>query len=728
MSPTGNHGRAWVMSFLVLVCALVLPQCLLLPERGFVGTESGNQKPVARVTQGVLLDSTDVGAQVHFYWFGADNDGVVRWFEWAIDDTVLESDWHRTERFDAVIPFQAADAAGGNQFHQWHRFFLRAVDDDNSRSVADERYFNSVTIAPQTEIVNPVPSATARWASTLRITWRGEDPDGSRADRLPEWFEYKQVLFPGAVDPGNLDAIRRVFRDSTNQFYSALNRNDFPAEGDYYQQARRAWVRVPASTNSVWLREMLVGRKYGFAVRAIDEAGAVEPQLDWDNWAIFEVQNKNVEVYLSEPSLGVLRFNSKAYDTWEVSVAPEQMIRFRWVGDATASGSQPGPSNYGFDVPDPEDPLEPDRAIDGRGGWIGWGERSLMIAPVSFPREDEGVTHHFYLKMRDISGMSETETRCHVAITVARLSFIRKFLLVDDVRYAPRGCASSNKPSDEVSDAYVDRIMATIDDYLPPAEERGGFDVFGRGDSEARAVIPDAFLDTLGLYQTVIWVTGSSDNTGFTIAGRSGDLARYRGAGGNLLLLCYEGPVTGITKFFPANSEDPKCAYEGLSVTEIWTRFSFLYQALHLTGCVDKPRNNIDQTTLDRNSLVSAEDPTGRYPTLWLDWTSWGCTARGVWQYEALWPNTNDPSEIPWYDLEPGLEVLYRGRTLRNGASLDRLPVAWRTFATQQDSLSGTYPGRVVVFAFHPFFFQEASVTSAMSLALQWLVTGSDFN
>jgi hypothetical protein len=357
----------------------------------------------------------------------------------------------------------------------------------------------------------------------------------------------------------------------------------------------------------------------------------------------------------------------------------------------------------------------------------------LMQNAVAFTREQEGETHHFYLKMRDISRMEATETRCHVALTVARLSFIRKFLMLDDLREVPTGCRQGSRPTDAQADAYLRRIMSATADFLPPGEQPGTFNVFGPGDTEVRAKLPDAFLDTLGIYQNVIWDCGSLQETGLYVDltwTKREHVARYRGAGGNLLFMIYRGPVTVITGVWPPTADAEKCPFTGLSTTEPWTRFSFLWQALHLRDCVDKPRTKPDQTTMDRNTMAAARAENGLYQDLTLNWAAFNCsggTTRGIREYECLWPNTSDPDEIPWFEREEGMQILYRGETYRRGQKLDGLPVAWRTFATREDSLQGITPGRTVVFAFHPYYFYEAGVQQAMTLALQWLVTGSEF-
>ncbi|MBM3316467.1 MAG: hypothetical protein FJY75_01315 [Candidatus Eisenbacteria bacterium] len=719
-------GRAGA-ALLGLAALLVLPQCLFFPESGFVGQPARNQAPMVKITGGVLMDSLDTQARVRFYWFGADNDGVIRWFEWAIDDTVSEAGWTRTTDYDAVISFEASTRRSGTDFSGWHTFYVRSVDNDYARSRADKRFFNANTIAPRTQIVKPAPYYGAQWASTLRITWLGEDPDGSRADKQPSAFEYKLILFEGSVNPGDLTGIRQRFATFPNQLLDSLRVQDYPDDPAYFAAARRAWIRVPGAVNYRWLRNLTPGRKYGFAVRAIDESGAVEPELGWHNWAIFDVQDRVIDVFLSEPSLGVRRFKSSVYDTWEVSVAPEQRIRFRWVGDASGSGTEAGPCNYGLNIPEPDEEI--DKSVDGIGGWIGWAARTQMVQSIAFPRADEGMTHNFYFKMRAVSMMQETETKCHVAITVSRLSFNRRFLFVDDQRRAPRGCLfNTPKPDDGQSDALLVRLMNGVADYLPAGEQPGVYEAYGPRDESSSPALPQNqdFLSVLGTYQTVIWDMGTTGANLYSIVAERGDLSRYRGAGGNLLMLMDQGTIGPLVKNFQPGDPDPYCPATGLATTSLWNVFSFPYVHLWLRGCVDMPRNIYGDLAYRRMSMIGAKAEKSLYPDLYLDWSRWGCTNQGVWHYEALWPGTVDPTEIPWYEREAGLEILYRVRTFQSGSRLHDLPVAWRTFPTREDSLAGVSPGRAVVFNFHPWFFDEPSMTGAATLALRWLVTGSD--
>ena len=730
------------------LAALLLPGCLLVPESGLIGEPTPNHPPFCRITGGVLIDTDDPAqaahepARVHFYWFGSDDDGLIRYFEWAIDDTISADAWKRSEQYDETIPFPAVRQQAGSDFAEWHTFFVRAVDNEFSRSRPDARFFSAHTIAPDAEIILPLQHSgqNLQWSRTVKITWKGDDLDASRPDRLPAWFEYKWVRIEEAFDRTNLPQIRRIFAEAPNEFLlDSLHASDFPpGHPEYFAAALKQWVRVPGTTTETWLEDMIPDHKYGFVVRAVDEAGAVEPNLNWDNWTIFTTRDQNILVYLSEPYLGWHLFTTAEYTTWDVSVAPEQRFRFEWHGDASGAGTEPGPSNYGFDIPHPES--EDEQAFDGIGGWIGWGERRRLERAMYFPRSEEGSTHHFYLKMRDVSGVEGTETSGHVQLRVARFSFHRKFLLVDDIwgpvegGATPKSCGSWS-PSDAQLDAWHTDVFAAMNDHLAPGDRPEHLDMFGPGDVRNGILGNESYLDTLGQYQTLIWSAAYPGvENGLMLLGRSRELAHYVGAGGNLLLLCYEGPVSAIGQNFGLGDTEEKCPSETFSLSEIWDHYSLLYQQFHLRACVDKPRGSVlpqDWWRFREATLIGARAERSIYPDLDLDWDLWDCTGAsqpgGIMQYEVLWDDLADPDVRPWYEREDGLEVLYRSRTYAPGSRLDDRPIAWRTSATSEDRAMGISPGRIVVFAFHPYYFERMAVKSAMTLALEWAVTGRDY-
>jgi hypothetical protein len=564
----------------------------------------------------------------------------------------------------------------------------------------------------------------ARWAATLRMSWLGEDLDAAAADNLPAEYELKHVINPG-IDPTRQEEVERLFRDSRNLLL-APREEDYPAENpEYFEQAQRAWKRVPGSVSEQWISGMAIGSAYGFAVRAIDEAGAVEQKFRRnENWVFFQVRDALITVVIYEPSMGARRYDSPEFGTpWEVTIAPDQRFRFRWVADATASGTEPGPCNYGFNVPDPGDPTEPFRATDGMGGWIGWAPRSQMQEAMSFPA-DGPKEHYFYLKMRDISNRRETETKCVVRISIAEFAFTKKFLVVDDQRRRPQNPNPDAIPNDDAAeDAWRSRVLRSMGDFLPLGEEPGVHAVFPDEATSPTIEIPDDFLSTLGEYRTVIWDCAGGDLVGLVPAARDMLLSRYLGAGGNLLLFTWVGPVTKITGAFSERATAPKEPRpDDLSPDQAWNQFGFLWQHLHLRGAVDKPRG--PDLARDRRSLVRAVSVDPAYPDIALDYARWGGTlgARGSHYFECLVPTPSQQGVEPWYEREDGLEPIYAAGCWTDiGHDLNDRPIAWRTFATEEDTRLGLERGRIVCFAFHPYFFDEVATETASSQALYWL-------
>jgi hypothetical protein len=719
-----------------VLLAILNCQCILIPEDSFSGDMTENQRPSVSITGGVLEDNVDLDRnRVHFYWSGADEDGVVRWFEWAVDDTISEHAWRRATVFDDWV-FTLAPNPGEDGFTDWHTFYIRAVDDDYARSRPETRFFNSHTIAPISKIEKPEIVDNAHWARTLRIMWSGLDDDAASADKAPAYYEVKHVHAAG-VDVTRPEQVERLFEEGRNLLLSP-KADSLPGDTTsiYHERARRAWKRVPGTVTEQLLKDMTGGAKYGFVVRAIDEAGAVERGFYAErkrNWVVFTARNAQILVTVFEPAMGRRNFDASEYgEPWKVTVTPNQRFRFQWIADASASGTDPGPCNYGFDIPDPDDPNEPFRAADGMGGWIGWAPRQQMNAAVSFTL-DGPRTHYFYLKMRDVSGKADTETKCIIQIDLVQFGFTRKFMVVDDQRLRPlRQWDNAVRATDEVEDPWRDGVLASMVDFLPMGEDPRQFSTFKKEDNSDAYDIPDGFLSTLGEYQTVIWDCAhglSNDKPNpFSEAATSMVLSNYVGAGGNMLIFCWVGPVSKITRSFVEGPMGP--SPDDVSDAQAWNRFGFLWQYLHLRGPVDKP-SEADRN-VGRESLVRAVSADPAYPDIPLDYARWGYDPmhpddkRGDHFFECLVPDPLKLGMAPWYEREEGLEAIYTARCHTDiNHNLNDKPITWRTFATQEDLQAGLRRGRIVCFAFHPFYYSSGSTEAAVSQSLMWLTTGA---
>ena len=128
--------------------------------------------------------------------------------------------------------------------------------------------------------------------------------------------------------------------------------------------------------------------------------------------------------------------------------------------------------------------------------------------------------------------------------------------------------------------------------------------------------------------------------------------------------------------------------------------------------------------------MVRATAANPLYPDLPFDFSRWefGSFVESALQsYECLYETSTDQTIIPWYDREEGLEILYTTETWRAKQKISGTPVAWRTFVTPEDRAAGLDRGRVVCFAFHPYYFEPVATQGAMTLAINWLATGNEY-
>lgn len=217
----------------------------------------------------------DLGAvyEVEFSWTAYDADGRVDHFLYCVDPEDLAgtgATWHTTKADSVTLTFQdgtfeateAMEEFGADPRQiggEYHAFVIKAVDDMGAESVPDYVAFNSSTICPRTSILAPPPVGElgdcrlVRQEVGLWVTfyWSGEDPDGVTTG-APVGYMYKLKDVPRMSDCETI------------------------ATSLYEDQA--PWIEVGGDTRSVTL-DLVSGTDYGFAVRSIDETGAIEPML-----------------------------------------------------------------------------------------------------------------------------------------------------------------------------------------------------------------------------------------------------------------------------------------------------------------------------------------------------------------------------------------------------------------------------------------------------------------
>ncbi len=527
--------------WLLALILLPLTGCLLIPDDTEKGSRIQNIRPVVQITAGAATaDSSGVDYKVLFAWRGADTDGMVLRFQYAVDDTTTESAWTDTTAFGALLKFKASHLAAGSTetFDDWHTFYLRAIDNEYALSKVDKRYFNARTIAPSTKITFPrLGTRPANLVKTFNVEWKGEDIDSSAPEKTPMFYEYKMIR----LDSGYLtdEAVVDSLLKRPNTMLDTLRAGD-----------RTRWIRVDGKTTERLLRDLPVtqgSEVFVFCIRAVDEAGAIEPGLEYgENWLMFHIQDQasQPKVTIYERSLGAHEFPSDG-PVWEIEVPSDTPIRLRWIGDASGYGSKPGNVNYGLDVPDPQD----DRYRDPRGigGWIGWGKYTGLVSALQFPVTEAGQQHVLYVRMRDAGDLRSSEQLCTVLMTVVAFTFSRPALLVDDARI---GYGLNSLQQDPIHDAFIDRFIGHIRDFTGGVlDTRSLYRPQGQNPEALNPVEQNAIkLSELSQYASVLWSFNftSGEASGIWFHEHQSDsggarrdktlLSTYLAAGGKLFL------------------------------------------------------------------------------------------------------------------------------------------------------------------------------------------------
>jgi hypothetical protein len=655
-------------------------------------------RPTVAIVEGAT-DSSSVDYRVDFRWRGRDEDGDVTGFEWAIDDTVAEDSWSWTHELSGLFTFRAAtepEDPADSLFHDWHRFFVRAVDDASARSEADSRYFNATTIAPRTTIVYPLISThLIRQPTWVEIAWEGEDLDATNREKAPEFYEYKLAEFPFTGDPVE------TLLEGENVLLDTLDVPD-----------PTAWIRVTSDVTTLFVKDLHLPELYVFGIRAIDEAEAVEPELELGtNTFIFETTDAGCSPTVTIYEAGFGGGFSFPIDgvVWNVHVPSGTPIRFSWVGDLAHCGRLPGKVRYCLDDTD----------------CVDWSDISEMVEPLIFPHSDDGETHDFVLWMRDDRHDPSSERECRLEIHVFGMPLDKTVLIVDDAT-PPRAFGGT----DEEHDAFIMRVFSRcLEPYLGPDEEIDWYDMYGTDD---RSMNPRTLpLETIGRYKLVIW------NNYFFGRQQSGlthneverrILSNYVRVGGHLFLYgprpisalagdnYNDGFGDGICPEIP-DVDDPA-----------WDGSSFIWKFLHIRNCIRSARSG--RQLID--GWVGAEPMHPLFPDININpdvWDPYEIGSQGeirggitAFQCYKKSPGSTTPTD-------PGLDTIYVAKAFEYQdveSPLDGTPVALRYEPTAEDTAEGLAHGRVFLQMFDYIFVDEATASEAACQAIDWLFTGRD--
>lgn len=254
--PSRVQSRASLAArILVSAAVLVLPAPSAL--------EAGTPPTVDFVT--APAPGATVKYAVSFSWQGVDTDGTVDLYRFAVDPPAFGNPyWTETPSTSRFFFFRAATldlpvpSSGPITFSDPHTLMLKAVDNDGLESDPVSRAFFASTVAPEVQLLSPVPNAGGYVpiATEVTIGWQGTDPDGVFIQRP---VKYKYRLIGQSSDyPGGIAA-------------AWANPSAFR---DWYAPTFAGWDSTSSDTLSVHFMNLVPNAPYLFCVVGFDEAGA----------------------------------------------------------------------------------------------------------------------------------------------------------------------------------------------------------------------------------------------------------------------------------------------------------------------------------------------------------------------------------------------------------------------------------------------------------------------
>jgi len=561
-----------------------------------------NLPPSVRITDGAA-EGSQADYRAEFFWFGSDPDGFVEHFVYAVDDTCLcrhksltgellsytdsdtcdslaaelvdsetgynpfefeylyehpDSIWRRIDGYSGQFNFRASEEIEGADppmSHNLHSFYIKAVDDRGARSGADSRHFDALTICPIVSIESPLGSGydnIVLMSPSFAIRWEGRDEDSSDWSKRPVGYQVKLIelrdLEVYGSDSALLQAIKDPFRHNLVLPDSVIVGHADSVTADTYLPTEWFPKIENVLTASIFRLRNLPGGNYAFVVRALDEAGALTPEVAYAaagegadgrgnilKITVNPAMQSRPYITVSERSyLGTHQFIASG-GTWVVDVPVNVPLHFEWTADASWYGSRVGAFNYALDIPDPA--CEVCQESDGIGGWAGWGDWSRIPFPIMFHEEDAGEQHILYLRVRDESFLEESETLAMVVMNVVAFQLSRPALWVDDFRVAGIDDCEHDAIMSQIVRSAIEPYLSQGEDELeewqsnPPA-----------GDCGEVPTPRELKLSQMGKYKLIYWnVSGGESTMGLLTnpdpeSELGKNLSIYVRAGGSLII------------------------------------------------------------------------------------------------------------------------------------------------------------------------------------------------
>jgi hypothetical protein len=679
----GGHPVSGSLLGLAAALLLGLAAALLLGLAGgcgddLTGVPVPNRPPRVTITAGPSADSLHIH-RVTFFWSAQDDDGRITGYQYAVDDTATADSLHTTDETEVSLIFTADDfhdtvievhdgrPVALQRFGSHHTFHVRARDDEGAWSPFAYAALFAVSVAPTTAILIPNPGGIASVGFRFEITWQGEDLDGRFPPRL---FSTRLIEVPAdsllSVPIERLDALDAG--PAWSPFQEGIHATYDVSEGAYF-----------------------------FGVRAMDEAGAVEPLLR-------EHQNAIRLRVTSEPGLPVVVLSGPGKTvTLPSANEPEKTFDlvsrrpaiFTWSVDASAYGGRVTDIAYGIDLEsvDPNDP-----------GWVPTANPAVTVEFDNPPGVEE-TEHLLLLRIRDSVGQVLV---VDAILRVGPPDFTREILIVDD--WGGDSVGSNSNPQDAEHDRFLREVV------LAEAARRGFVvDEVEYTDTRGRPVSGTPDLTQMRRYRLLVWNAKEWNSALHRSADpeRSNPIADYLELGGNLWLFGEEVFTRSIWlsqgEFFGFSPGD--FGYEYVHIETRWSG-----SELEAGGFL-RPRGNMSDQRIDGLDACrpTAEAAVEGWPALEVAKEPFTSPLRGIPRCEGMVVGYEQGLGQPG-DLDTLYTFISNGSRLRPvpfPSRLDDAPCAFRFSGVEEH-------GKVMVFTFPLYWWSDGAADSLGQRAIAW--------
>jgi hypothetical protein len=638
-----------------------------------------NQAPSVRITGGPSGDSLHL-YRVTFQWSAEDDDGLVSDYEYALDDTTVADSVVSTTVTSATLVFTADDFKDTvieildgrpvelQRFGRSHVFFVRARDDAGAWSPFAFAAFFAITVAPTSTFTNPLPGDVATVGPRFEATWTGEDLDGR--------------------EPPRLFATRIVSVPAESLLTVPVSRLDVPGAGPPWT----AFTEHTAQRFEIDEGDYLVG------VRAMDEAGAVEPILRASQ-NVLRLRVRSTPgtpiVHLSGPGKVVI-LPSADEEAKTFDLISNRSAQFNWSADASGYGARITGYAYGVDLEsvDPNDP-----------GWIPVANPAISVQ-LSNPAGVEQTLHTFHLRIQD---SIDQVTVVDAILRVGPPDFTRDILIIDD--WGGDQAGSPSNPQDAEHDRFLREVL------LAEATRRGlTIDEVEFTDPQGRPVPDTPNITQMRRYKLLVWnIQGSVLGITRAVAPTS-DLPvhTYLSLGGNIWFMGEEVLTRTIAlmplpELFGFTPGDLGYDFFGIKTRRSGSQIE--------AGGFLRPRGNLADQRVDGMDGANPTAPAAveGWPALLVAKDPYTSPVQGIPRIEGMtigYPQL--PEEVGRVD------TLYTYVT--NGSRLQPFPVRSRMDNTPCAFRFSGDPeqGKVLVFTFPVYWWSDGAADSLGQRAIDW--------